>query len=75
MDLLPDAHAKELSMSLATHLAELERKHRALDSEIEKEQHHASPDDSRVTSLKRKKLLLKDEIVKLKDAIVRKTVH
>jgi hypothetical protein len=72
---LPDAAAKELSMSLATHLAELERKHRALDTEIEKEQQHANPDDSRVTMLKRRKLLLKDEIVKVKDELVRKTIH
>jgi hypothetical protein len=71
----PDAAAKEPSMSLATHLAELERKHRALDTEIEKEQQHAHPDDSRVTLLKRRKLLLKDEIVKVKDELVRKTIH
>jgi hypothetical protein len=62
-------------MSLATHLAELERKHRALDTEIEKEQQHAHPDDSRVTILKRKKLLLKDEITKVKGELGKKTLH
>jgi hypothetical protein len=69
------AAEKEQSMSLATHLAELERKHRALDTEIEKEQQHAHPDDSRVTLLKRRKLQLKDEIMKVKDELVRKTLH
>jgi hypothetical protein len=72
---MPGAAAKELSMSLATHLAELERKHRALDTEIEKEQQHASPDETRVAMLKRRKLGLKDEIVKVKDELVRKTIH
>jgi hypothetical protein len=72
---MPDATAKEFSMSLATHLAELERKHRTLDTEIEKEQQHAHPDESRVTMLKRRKLLLKDEIVKVKDELVKKTIH
>jgi hypothetical protein len=62
-------------MSLATHLAELERKHRTLDSEIEREMQHAHADESRVASLKRKKLLLKDEIVKLKQEMVGKTLH
>jgi hypothetical protein len=62
-------------MSLATHLAELERKHRILDTEIEKEQQHAHADDSKVAQLKRRKLLLKDEIVKIKHEIGRATIH
>jgi hypothetical protein len=62
-------------MSLATHLAELERKHRALDTEIEKEQQHAAQDPSVVASLKRKKLLLKDEIVRLRGEMGSKTIH
>jgi hypothetical protein len=62
-------------MSLATHLAELERKHRTLDTEIEREQQHANADDAKVTQLKRRKLQLKDEIVRLKDEIGRKTIH
>ncbi|MGL4241609.1 MAG: YdcH family protein [Beijerinckiaceae bacterium] len=62
-------------MSLATHLAELERKHRTLDSEIERELQHLHADDHKVASLKRKKLQLKDEIVKLKEELDRKTVH
>lgn len=62
-------------MSLATHLAELERKHRALDTEIDKERQHATSDDTKMAALKRRKLLLKDEIVKLKSELVRKTIH
>ncbi|MEN3931189.1 DUF465 domain-containing protein [Microvirga sp. W0021] len=53
-------------MSLQNHLAELERKHQALEREIEQAQAHASTDDLDVAELKRKKLLLKDEIEKLK---------
>ncbi len=53
-------------MSLQTHLAELERKHRSLDAAIESERQHANADESRIASLKRKKLRLKDEITKLR---------
>jgi hypothetical protein len=53
----------------------LERKHRALDTEIEKEQQHAAQDPSVVASLKRKKLLLKDEIVRLRGEMGSKTIH
>ncbi len=56
-------------MSLQTHLAELERKHRSLDAEIESERQHAHADESRIASLKRKKLRLKDEITKLRTEI------
>ncbi len=61
-------------MSLQTHLAELERKHRSLDAEIESERQHANADESRIASLKRKKLRLKDEITKLRTEMSR-TVH
>jgi hypothetical protein len=62
-------------MSLSTHLAELERKHRSLDTEIEREQQHVHADDQKVAVLKRKKLQLKDEIFRLREEIGRKTVH
>ncbi len=62
-------------MSLATHLAELERKHRALDSEIEREQQHVGQDPSVLAALKRRKLKLKDEIVRLRSEISDKTIH
>ena len=53
-------------MSLQTHLAELERKHRNLEAEIETELQHANADSSRVATLKRRKLQLKDTISKLR---------
>jgi len=53
-------------MSADAHLAELLRRHHALDKEIEAEMTHSSFDDIRVAELKRKKLLLKDKIEKLK---------
>ena len=61
-------------MSLQTHLAELERKHRSLDAEIDSERQHANADESRIASLKRKKLRLKDEITKLRIEMS-KTLH
>ena len=59
-------------MSLQNHLTELERRHNALEREIAQEQIHPAADDARVAELKRRKLLLKDEIVKLRCA---KTLH
>ena len=59
-------------MSLQNHLSELERRHHALDREITKEQLHPSSDEAKMAELKRRKLLLKDEIVKLRGD---KTLH
>ena len=53
-------------MSLQNHLSELERRHMALGREIEKELVHPSSDETKVAALKRRKLLLKDEIAKLR---------
>lgn len=52
-------------MSIESHLAELEKKHKAIEREIEDELTHPSSDEVRVASLKRKKLRIKDEIVRL----------
>jgi hypothetical protein len=62
-------------MSLETHLAKLESKHRAIDAEIEVEQQHAAADDTRISNLKRQKLQLKDAITKLRQGMVGKTIH
>lgn len=59
-------------MSLQNHLSELERRHSALDREIEKEQVHPAADEAKVAELKRRKLFLKDEIAKLRSD---KTLH
>jgi hypothetical protein len=53
-------------MSLQSHLAELEKKHQALESEINECQAHPAVDDLRIVELKRRKLLVKDEIERLR---------
>ena len=56
-------------MSIETHLAELERRHRALDAEIAEARAHPSVDDLQIVELKRRKLLVKDEIARLQALI------
>ena len=53
-------------MSLASHLAELERKHGDLEREIDEALSHPSFDDLEIARLKRRKLAIKDEIEKLR---------
>lgn len=53
-------------MSLQNHLLELERRHSALEREIQKELLHPGSDESKVAEMKRRKLHLKDEITKLR---------
>ncbi len=53
-------------MSMQNHLIELERRHKALEKEIESARLQPSTDPVKVAELKRKKLLLKDEIMKLR---------
>ncbi len=52
-------------MSTEAHLAELERRHRALEAEIAEARSHPSVDDLQIVQLKRRKLLVKDEIARL----------
>lgn len=52
-------------MSIESHIAELEKKHRAIEKEIEVELMHPNSDEVRVSSLKRKKLRIKDEMKRL----------
>ncbi len=53
-------------MSIATHLAALEKRHQALDQEIYEELMHPSRDDLKIAELKRRKLGVKDEIALLR---------
>ena len=53
-------------MSMQSHLAELEKKHQALESEINDCLTHPAVDDLKVVELKRRKLHLKDEIERLR---------
>jgi hypothetical protein len=52
-------------MSRTVHLAELERRHRALEREIVESRAHPSVDHLQLVELKRRKLLVKDEIARL----------
>jgi len=54
-------------MSIQSHLTELERKHRALEREIEAERASPGGDSLKLAELKRRKLSLKDEINKLQE--------
>ena len=53
-------------MTMQAHLSELERKHRALEDEIADAMNHPSTDDLKIAELKRRKLLVKDEIERLR---------
>ena len=62
-------------MSLESHLVELERRHQAIDQAIAIEKTHPGADDLKLIELKRKKLLLKDEIEKLRQEKTPATTH
>ena len=53
-------------MSMQAHLAELEKKHQALEQEITECLTHPAVDDLKIVELKRKKLQVKDEIERLR---------
>ena len=53
-------------MTIQAHLADLERKHRALEDEIAEAMTHPSTDDLKIAELKRRKLLVKDEIQRIR---------
>ena len=54
-------------MPLESHLVELERKHQALERQIQETLTQPSSDGLRLAELKRRKLHLKDEIAKLRN--------
>ena len=60
-------------MSMQSHLAELERRHQALEDEIAEALAHPSTDDLKIAELKRRKLQVKDEIARLRQDA--STVH
>jgi hypothetical protein len=53
-------------MAIESHLAELEKRHQALELEISEALTHPSTDDLQIAALKRKKLYVKDEIARLR---------
>lgn len=54
-------------MSMQAHVAELERRHQALDKELREELNHPATDDAKISDLKRRKLQLKDQIARLRN--------
>ncbi len=53
-------------MSMQSHLAELEKRHQALQEEINDCLAHPAVDDLKIVELKRKKLAVKEEIERLR---------
>jgi hypothetical protein len=53
-------------MSLASHLAELQKKHGDLERQLHDALMHPSVDSLEIAALKRRKLAIKDEIERLK---------
>jgi hypothetical protein len=57
-------------MAIESHLAELEKRHEALEEQISEALTHPSTDDLQLLELKRKKLHVKDEIVRLRHDVL-----
>ena len=56
-------------MAMESHLAELQKRHQALEQEIDEALTHPSTDDLTIAELKRRKLHVKDEIARLRQDI------
>ncbi len=57
-------------MAIELHLAELEKRHEALEQQISEAQTHPSTDDLQLLELKRRKLHVKDEIARLRSDVL-----
>ncbi|WP_375573691.1 DUF465 domain-containing protein [Ahrensia marina] len=57
-------------MTVESHLAELERRHLAIDSKISDEERRPAKDGLEIAALKRQKLSLKDEMERLRKETV-----
>ncbi|ALA16603.1 DUF465 domain-containing protein [Chelatococcus daeguensis] len=62
-------------MSLNAHLAELAKRHEALEREIQTVQASPSADELKIAELKRKKLQLKDEMERLRHTTISQSIH
>ncbi len=58
--------AMEAPMTSTPHLDQIERKYQSLKDQISEARHHPSIDDLELAELKRQKLLLKDELERLR---------
>jgi hypothetical protein len=68
----PERNQMEVPMAIQAHLAELERKHEALENQLHEALNHPSTDDITIVEIKRRKLQVKDEIERLRSSA---TVH
>jgi hypothetical protein len=59
---------RRFGMAIQAHLVELERKHKILEDELHEALVHLSTDDLQIAELKRRKLMVKDQIERLKHA-------
>src|SRR5579871_4628807 len=59
---------RRFRMAILAHLVELERKHKVLENELHEALLHVSTDDLQIVELKRRKLMVKDEIERLKSS-------
>jgi hypothetical protein len=57
---------RRFRMAIQAHLVELERKHKILENELHEALVHLSTDDLQIVELKRRKLMVKDEIERLR---------
>jgi len=62
-------------MSIQMHLVELERRHQALEREIQSEQIHPAADTQKIKTLKHRKLILKQEIERIKTQTHSASLH
>ena len=65
----------EVPMAIQAHLAELEKKHEALENQLHEALTHPSTDDITIVEIKRRKLQVKDEIERLRSTAAADTVH
>ena len=65
----------EVPMAIQAHLAELEKKHEALEHQLHEALTHPSTDDITIVEIKRRKLQVKDEIERLRSTAAADTVH
>ncbi len=57
-------------MAIESHLAELEKRHEALEQQLSEALAHPSTDDLQLLELKRRKLHVKDEIARLRSEVL-----
>ena len=57
-------------MAIESHLAELEKRHEALEQQLSEALSHPSTDDLQLLELKRRKLHVKDEIARLRSEVL-----